>query len=235
MKLSDKELIALVDELSSTLTDSIRVAGEYDLTRDEVRDASDAVLERLQSLLGGRVGDPLGDAAHKEAVKEASRRREGRIPPGYAEKKTSPELQAGDYLLWRELMNEALLHQRPVLLVTNEQKEDWLLKGSSGQVLGPRPELVLEMQREASAALHVVTVVGLLKEAPEYLGARVSPSTIREAESIPDKPPFAVQITSGAAEQVESLTDAERFGSCRLSSELVTIWERASLLLIQQM
>ena len=60
-------------------------------------------------------------------------------------------------------MNEARLHERPVLLIINEQKDDWVLKGSSKQVLGPRPELVLEMRREAKVALHMVTVVGILK------------------------------------------------------------------------
>lgn len=178
-------LISLVSELESTLSSSIKAAGAYDLTREEVKNATDPVVKRLQSLLKGRVGNPLDEVAYKQAIKEAGKRREDRIPPGYAEKKRTPERQAGDYLVWRQLMNEAVLHGKPVLLITDEQKEDWVLIGSSGQVLGPRPELAIEMRREAKAQFQMVTVVGLLKEAPEYLGTRVSASTIREAESIP--------------------------------------------------
>jgi len=204
-------LIGLVQKLSATLTDSIRAAGMYDLAKEQVRDATDPVLQRLQSLLADRVGDALSEAEYKQAVKEALRRREDRIPPGYAEKKLSPELQAGDYLVWRELMNEASLHDRPVLLVTNEQKEDWVLRGPSNQVLGPRPELVLEMRREPKAALHMITVVGLLKEAPEYLGTTVSPSTIREAEFFPIKTQRVnVTVTPRAAEQYGGLSEGEK-------------------------
>jgi hypothetical protein len=181
-----QRLTGLIEELSSTLTGSIKVAGTYDLTIEQVKDAADIVLRRLESLLAGRVGDPLTDAESKQAMREAARRRDERIPPGYLdEKKSSPEQAAGDYLVWRQLMNEAKLHEVPVLLVTNEQKEDWVLKGSSNQILGPRPELVLEMKKEANCALHMVTVVGLLKEAPEFLGTAVSLSTILEAESLP--------------------------------------------------
>lgn len=180
-----QKLIGMIDALSSALFDSITAVGSYDLTRDQVRSATDPVLQHLNALLAGRVGCALSEVDYKLAIKEAARRKEDRIPPGYAEKKGSPERQAGDYIIWLQLANEAALHGRPVLLVTNEQKEDWVLKGSSDEIFGPRPELVLEMRQKAQVALHMVTVVGLLKEAPKYLGTIVSPSTIQEAESLP--------------------------------------------------
>ena len=31
----------------------------------------------------------------------------------------------GDYVLWRQLLDEAAKRKLPVLLVTNDQKEDW--------------------------------------------------------------------------------------------------------------
>src|ERR1700733_6019995 len=126
-----QRLIRLVEELSSTLTDAIKAAGTYDLTREDVRRATDVVLTRLNSLLAGRVGDALTEAQYKQAVAEAERRKEGRIPPGYADekKKKSPDLLAGDFLVWRQLLNEAAFQKRPVLLVSDEQKEDWILKG----------------------------------------------------------------------------------------------------------
>lgn len=200
-----KRLIGLVQSLSATLTDAIRTAGAYDLTREHVRTATDSVLKRFQSLVADRVGDPLPQSEYEQAIKEAARRRERRIPPGYADKKGSPELQAGDYLVWRQLIAEARAHERPVLLVTNEQKEDWILVGSSNQTLGPRPELVLEMRKEAHTALHMVTVVGLLKEAPGYIGTSVSKSTIQEAESLPDRRHIDILFTNMARRRFQSL------------------------------
>jgi PIN like domain len=201
-----KRLIDLVQSLSTTLTDAIRTAGAYDLTKEQVRTATDNVLRRFESLVADRVGDPLTQAEYEQAIKEATRRRERRIPPGYADKKASPELQAGDYLVWRQLIGEARIHDRPVLLVTNEQKEDWILVGSSNQTLGPRPELVLEMRREAHSALHMVTVVGLLKEAPEYIGTSVSISTIQEAESLPDRRHIDILFSRPARRRLQSLS-----------------------------
>jgi PIN like domain len=205
-----QRLVGMINDLSAALTDSITVAGAYDLTRDQVRNATDPVLQRLNVLLAGRVGDALSEAEYKLAMGEAARRREGRIPPGYAEKKDSPERQAGDYLIWRQLINEARLHERPVLLVTNERKEDWVLKGSSNEILGPRPELVLEMRQEAKIALHMVTVVGLLTEAPEYLGTAVSASTIQEAESLPQRRDVSVRFTDRSYREYENLSEGDQ-------------------------
>jgi hypothetical protein len=107
-----ERLVDLVQSLSTVLTDAIRAAGTYDLTREEVRTATDVVLRRFHSLVSGRVGDPLTEVEYEQAIKEAARRRERRIPPGYADKKGSPELQAGDYLVWRQLIAEARTHDR---------------------------------------------------------------------------------------------------------------------------
>lgn len=205
-------LTTLVNGLSQALTNAIRLAGTYDLTREQVLEGTDAVLKRLEALSLNRIGSPLNDDAQKQALKEAARRREERIPPGYSEKKTVPGLQAGDYILWRQLMSEASAHGRPVLFVTNEQKEDWVLKDSSNRILGPRPELVLEMQQQAGVALHTVTVVGLLREAREYLGISVSSSTIHEAESIPRKHNAEFRFTDNAMERFDILSTADQGG-----------------------
>jgi hypothetical protein len=177
-----ERLVKLVQQLSSTLTHSIQTAGTYDLTVNQVKRATDDVLKRLDLLLINRIGKAPSDTEKQAAITEARRRQEWSIPPGYGdEKKSTLELQAGDYLVWRQLIDEASKHSRPVLFVTNENKGDWVLEGSSNQILGPRPELVLEMERQAKVRLHMVSVVGFLKEAPEYLGTDVSDATIREA------------------------------------------------------
>lgn len=208
-----QQLIDMVDRLQAALTESIMQIGAYDLSREEVQAGRDSVLTRVGSLLDGRVGGALGESEYRGALKEAERRGTFKIPPGYSDRGKPPEERAGDYLIWLQLINEAKTHGKPVLFVTNERKEDWMLRGSSNEVLGPRPELVFEMLREAGVTLHTVSVVGLLIEAPEYLGATVSESTIQEAKSLPDNRPVDVALTKRAAQQYESLPkrDQERF------------------------
>lgn len=207
---SKQQLIDMVNGLSAKLTKSIMQMGAYDLAREEVKDGTDPVLVRVGSLLDGRVGDSLTQRDYADALKEAERRANFKIPPGYSDKGKPPERRAGDYLVWLQLINEAKIHGKPVLFVTDERKEDWMLKGSSNEVLGPRPELVLEMLREAGVALHTVSVVGLLTEAPEYLGATVSESTIQEAKSLPADRPVPVILSKRARQQYELLPQHER-------------------------
>jgi hypothetical protein len=208
-----QQLIDTVSGLSATLAESIMQMGAYDLEREEVKEGTDPVLARVGSLLDERVGDALSQKDYADALKEAERRSSFRIPPGYSDKGKPPERRAGDYLVWLQLINEAKLHGKPVLFVTDERKEDWMLKGSSNEVLGPRPELVLEMLREAGVALHTVSVVGLLTEAPEYLGATVSESTIQEAKSLPVGQLVDIVLTKRAMQQYEALSarDQSRF------------------------
>jgi hypothetical protein len=191
-----ERLMDMVDVLESTLKEEITEIGTYDLSEKDVRHATDAVITRINTIFVGRVGPAMTAPEMESVVSEAERRRSKQIPPGYADNKPSAELRAGDYIVWRQLITEAAKHDGPILLVTNERKEDWLLKDSSGKVLGPRPELVLEMQQEASSSLHVVNVVGLLKEAREYLGSAVSDTTIAEAESLPSKRKLDIAVAT---------------------------------------
>lgn len=201
-----QRLIGLVESLSSALAESIKAAGTYDLTEEQVRDGTDPVLTRVKLLLDGRVGQPFDEERTRREIEEAERRARDRIPPGYRDdKKASPEQRAGDYFVWRQLMDEVSVHGRPILLISNESKEDWVFKGNSGQVLGPRPELVLEMRQEAGVSLIKVTVVGLLKEAPGYLGTSVSQATIKEAESLPSKQRVGIRFEDNSEEEFRSL------------------------------
>jgi hypothetical protein len=170
-----------------------------------VKAGSDSVLTDLDELLAGRIGTPLEEQDREAAIKEAERRRIARIPPGYADgDKGDPESRAGDYLVWRQLLNEAKLHNTPILFVSDDTKEDWVRLGSRNENLGPRPELVLEMQTEAGVRLHTSTVVGLLADAPRYLGSEVSKSTIQEAEALPS----TIRVTNLLERR--AMTDYER-------------------------
>jgi 7,8-dihydro-6-hydroxymethylpterin-pyrophosphokinase len=204
-------LIGMLESLADALTSSIEDAGAYDLNLEEVRKGADPVLLRLNSLLDGRVGVKLKAEELLDATKEAERRRKDQIPPGYADKKKDVDSHRdGDYLIWCQLLKEAKVHGRPVLLVSNENKEDWVRKSRANESLGPRPELVLEMLDRANVPFVLVSVVGLLKEAPVYLGANVSESTITEAESLPDRDNVLMSMSSTAKGQYDRMSGAEK-------------------------
>lgn len=153
---------------------------KFDLTVDgAIRE--DPILRLLEDVLQDRIGPPFEDV--KAATEEANRRIKEKIPPGYEDFKKDPEKAVGDYFLWRQLILQAKSRALPVVLVTNEQKNDWV-REDLGKKLGPRPELVAEMLRETGLPFHLISVQSFLIHAKKFLGATVSESTVAQAEQV---------------------------------------------------
>lgn len=103
----------------------------------------DVVRDQLDQLIAGRVGSPL---PANDALKEGPRRYAARVPPGYEDEKKPEPDRYGDLILWFELLAHARETDRPVLLITGEQKDDWWLS-VEGRIVAPRPELGAEMSK----------------------------------------------------------------------------------------
>jgi hypothetical protein len=155
--------------------------------------ASDTVLARLETLLGNRVGEPMESRELEEARKEAKRRAEAGIPPGYKDKnKPDP---TGDYLVWVQLKAEAKKQKRPVVLVTDDRKEDWYRR-EHGLTFGARWELREEMAAEAGVPFIIMTTETFLHHAEKYLNAEVSEETLTQAKGLPlaEKPDEIISL-----------------------------------------
>ncbi|MEU0521997.1 PIN-like domain-containing protein [Streptosporangium sp. NPDC006007] len=151
---------------------------DFDLNVDEsIRD--DKILIDLEKIIEGKIGKSLDNLKAEEV--EGARRIAEKIPPGYADHKKDSQKAVGDYILWRQLLIEAASRAKPVLLVTNDQKPDWV-REVSGRKIGPRPELVAEMLQVAGVPFHLITVKSFLLLAQEYLGAEVSATTVTQAQ-----------------------------------------------------
>jgi predicted nucleic acid-binding protein len=213
--LSDGQ-VAKLEQLATNTRNEIITQAEAYYSFELAVDSSlkgDDILNELIVLLDGKIGPPLADMKAAEA--EAERRIEFSIPPGYRDAKKNPERAIGDYLIWRQLLNEATRRKLPVILVTNEQKSDWVWK-ELGRTLGARPELVAEMLMECSMPFHLVSVQSFLVRAQRHLGARVSESTVAQAAVDRSFVEIAVsQVRARTAEQMSALLDAldNRIGS----------------------
>lgn len=109
---------------------------------------TDPVLTELEPLLQGRIGPPLSPPEYAEAVREAQKRADEEMPPGYEDfRKKPPEQAAGDYVLWLQLLREAARRRCDVLLVTGDVKKDWWTSGDPDVPPRPRTELVVELRQ----------------------------------------------------------------------------------------
>lgn len=118
----------LIDRLEATLEEVIKAASSHQplfnwrtaLSASE----QDSVLTQLSRLYDGRVGPEYGLAEFAAAIAEAASRFKRRIPPGYedAHKSEHQEEGSGDYLLWRQTIEQARRSGRDVLIVTQDAK-----------------------------------------------------------------------------------------------------------------
>ena len=170
-----------IDSLQKLLTAEVTEAKKANEVRLKDRD-SDAVLARLESLLDSRVGKPMRPKVLKAARKEAKRRVAAQLPPGYRDSgKADP---TGDYLIFRQLMDEAKERKLPVVFITDDEKTDWYRR-EHDIPLGPRYELREEMMAEAGVPFVIMTTESFLQHAEKYLNAEVSAETVNQAKDLP--------------------------------------------------
>lgn len=194
-----------IDMLHTNLCDEIAKAEEANEVRLDGH-ASDLILPRIHALFEGRVGSPMEPQELEEARAEAERRIKDRIPPGYKDNdKADP---SGDYLVFRQLMNEAKERKLPVVFITDDTKPDWY-EEYKGRTIGARRELREEMARGAGVPLFIMTTRTFLLRAKDDLNAKVSPSTVEQAKELPF--PHIQPVRDGGSVTPENmivLTDA---------------------------
>lgn len=108
----------------------------------------DPILEQLMDLFGDAVSAAPDAPLAEEWTKEAQRRVENKIPPGYKNSGKEEAERMGDALLWFQVLHHAAEATVPVILVTSEQKEDWW-EIIDGKRIGPRRELRREAHSKA--------------------------------------------------------------------------------------
>lgn len=132
----------------------------------------DSVRERWDALLTDSVGEAL--SITPEWKKEADERYARKVPPGFEdEKKPEGKRGYGDLIVWCELLEKVKAQSRdgaeptPVIFVTDDAKQDWW-QIYKGRQLGPRPELVEEMQNHGGAPFWMYSVSRFLEFSAEH-------------------------------------------------------------------
>jgi hypothetical protein len=166
--LNGAEIAEVARESADTISSLIDAAAadEPDLLR------ADGLLSRVSKLFEAATGQPYPSARLKDIYAEGAQRYAQGVPPGYKDdKKGNPE-KYGDLLIWFQLIDQAKTTKKPVIFVTGEAKEDWLLQ-HKGDTLGPRPELRQEMMNAAGVHFYMYTTPRFLEFAKQFLGLKL--------------------------------------------------------------
>lgn len=152
-----------------------------------LRLTNDDVKLEVAELFAGKVGDKYDDAQLKLIIKEGEGRYANQIPPGFQDInkfKGSPVFgeickRYGDLIIWKQVIEKAKAQNKPVIMVTEEQKEDWWEK-CGGRIIGPLPQLIEEFAAEVGQDFYLYSYHSFLNLANEYLEQNTSAEVIDE-------------------------------------------------------
>ncbi|MCC5985824.1 MAG: DUF4935 domain-containing protein [Rhodobacteraceae bacterium] len=204
-------------ELSEALEKDVRAASEalragIDKESKEVPDFEDAdeIVQRLESALDGHIGtepDSISDD-----LKEAERRKEQKIPPGYLDDSKDGLGFAGDYLMWKQILAHSKAQNAPIILVTSETKEDWWEK-KSGKTLNPRLELLQEAFDETGRKILIYHTDQFLRLHQERIGKKADDAVFEEIReySLAREPAVSV------SQEVDTADNGSNNGRLRIS------------------
>ncbi|MCA1990479.1 MAG: PIN domain-containing protein [Coleofasciculus sp. S288] len=146
----------------------------------------DELREILSDLFDGKVGQPYSDEELEIIYQKAEKRFTYKQPPGYKDAKKTIPRSYGDVVLWFQLIDYAKSQQKPVLFVTDDNKEDWWLK-VAGETFAPRPDLIQEILSEVGREdfqFYMYHSDEFIEQAEKFLNLPVRPEAIQEAREI---------------------------------------------------
>lgn len=168
---------------------SQKVLAELEASREfhDGRITNDDVKDVLAEILVGKVGFAFSEDRLVEIVKEGEQRYAQNVPPGFEDKgkhkgsTITEEIRKryGDLIIWYQVIEKAKAEQRPVILVTGDQKPDWWAE-QSGKKLGPLPALIEEFKSLSGQDFYLYSYHGFLDFANKYLDQKTSESVIEE-------------------------------------------------------
>jgi hypothetical protein len=147
---------------------------------------SDELREALSNLLEGKVGQPYPEEDLENIYQKAEKRFSYKKPPGYKDAKKPIPKNYGDVILWFQLIDYAKSQQKPLIFVTDDNKEDWWLK-YEGETLEPRPDLIQEILSEVGREefqFYMYHSDQFMDYAEKFLGLPVQPEAVKEAREI---------------------------------------------------
>jgi len=170
------------------------------LDEDPIRDA-------IATLLEGKIGSPHPSERMNEIYKEGKTRYENKIPPGYSDADKGGTRQYGDLVLWFQVINKAKEAKKPIILITDDRKDDWWLR-PKGQTIGPQPELVGEIVSKAGVSFYMYSADPFMEHARKYLERQVKQEAINEVRDVrqrDEEDMKAMQATAQIAEQLRAM------------------------------
>lgn len=175
-KLKEEFIQKIKDELEN------QYSSHPDFSKD------DTVLERLTILYENKVGKPFTEEQLDKIYKEGEVRYKKEMPPGFKDLDSKKDLGNqriyGDLIIWKQLIEYAKDKKKPIILITDDRKEDWWTK-EGGETIRPRQELIKEFFDQSGIRILIYSSDRFLKFAKDRrLIDEVADDSISEVREI---------------------------------------------------
>ena len=145
--------------------------------------SDDPLQIRLGNLFTDKVGERFTEKKEQEIYQRGDERFELKIPPGYMDSAKSESKKYGDLKIWFEIIDYAKREKKNIIFITDDSKEDWWLE-HKGRIIGPRPELIDEIQNEAEISFYMYRPGVFMQYANEHLQQEIKPESISEIRDL---------------------------------------------------
>jgi hypothetical protein len=171
----------LFEKLLSTRTD---IKNEIDdkIKAYEFFLESDLVLDKINSIFSGKIGNPFSSIELRKLFDEGAKRYNEKVPPGYCDFKKPENDRYGDLIIWKQIILKSKTDKVDVIFIIDDRKEDWWLE-YQGKTISPRPELLKEFRLETERRCHFYKPFQFLEYSNEYLGGTILEGIISEVKN----------------------------------------------------
>ncbi|HDR7737450.1 TPA: DUF4935 domain-containing protein [Bacillus thuringiensis] len=176
----------------------------------------DEILTNINKLFDGKIGEAYSKKDLEEIYKEGKERFARECPPGYKDLKDKKGQikeyggniyhdEYGDLVVWYQIIKYAEKNKKPIIFVTDDNKEDWWRK-QSGKTIGPRIELLNEFRLKAKVPFYMYRTDNFMRKIRTHLHEDVNNNAIEEVKKLNEDntPKNEYTLTK------ENLTDIQR-------------------------
>lgn len=142
--------------------------------------SDDPYFGKVSEILSTRIGAQPSPEVHARICLDGQKRYAQKAPPGFADAAKPEPDRYGDLLGWMEILEFGKNQQAPLILVTDDKKDDWWHMYGKDRRLGPRPELIAEYWLTCEQQFYMYSLAEFLRLSQERLGQAVTNAAIEE-------------------------------------------------------
>lgn len=142
---------------------------------------NDTLLSGFKSFF--EVGEEYDYNQITEIIEEGEFRYRNSIPPGYMDEADKTGFQKfGDLIIWKQILHYAKKIKKPIILITDDRKEDWWILRDKKTTLGPREELIDEIVTVSNVGFWMYDSSQFLEKSKIILDTKIDEEVISEVK-----------------------------------------------------